>query len=271
MPSEMFDHYRRIDESQRLGSGAGELEQVRTKELIERVLPKRPSVVLDVGGAAGVYALWLARQGHEVHLIDAVPEHVKQARADSEAQARHPLADCEVGDARDLQRADASVDAVLLLGPLYHLTERGDRLRALREAYRVLRPTGLVFAAAVSRFASLLSGLTYGFLSDPVFVDIVRRDLKDGQHRNPSGSPFYFTTTFFHHPDELRGEMEEAGFMVDPLVALEGPVMWMRNFETDWQNEARRALLLEFLRAVEIEPAMVATGSHFLGLGRKRS
>ena len=267
----MFDHYRQIDESKRLSSGAGELEQIRTRELIERALVKTPSVILDIGGAAGVHSLWLARQGHEVHLIDPVPHHVVQAQAASEGQETHPLAGCKVGDARDLQRADASADVVLMLGPLYHLTERSDRQKALREAHRVLRPTGTIFVAAVSRFASLLSGMTHGFLSDPVFVDIIRRDLVDGQHRNPTGNPLYFTTTFFHHPDELRTEMEEAGFTVDSLAAIEGPAMWMKNFEADWQDETRRSLLLELLRTVENEPAIVATGSHFLGIGRKLS
>jgi 2-polyprenyl-3-methyl-5-hydroxy-6-metoxy-1,4-benzoquinol methylase len=269
LPSEMFDHYRQIDESERLSSGAGELEQIRTKELVERTLPKNRSVILDVGGAAGIYSLWLARQGHEVHLIDPVPDHVARAQAASEGQAMHPLAGCEVGDARDLRRPDASADVVLMLGPLYHLTERSDRLRALREAHRALRPTGVIFAAAVSRFASLLSGMTYGFLGDPVFADIIRRDLADGQHRNPTGNPLYFTKTFFHHPDELRTEMAEAGFTVDSIAAIEGPAMWMKNFDSDWQDERRRSLLLEFLRTVETEPAIVATGSHFLGIGHK--
>jgi hypothetical protein len=50
----MFDHYRQIDESERLSSGAGELEQIRTKELVERTLPRARSVILDVGGAAGI-------------------------------------------------------------------------------------------------------------------------------------------------------------------------------------------------------------------------
>jgi ubiquinone/menaquinone biosynthesis C-methylase UbiE len=268
-PAEMFDYYQQIDESKRLSSGAGELEQIRTKELIERALLKKRSVILDVGGAAGVYSLWLARQGHEVHLIDPLPHHVAQAQAASEGQANRPLAGCEVGDARDLRRADASADVVLMLGPLYHLTERSDRLKALREAHRALRPTGMIVAAAVSRFASLLSGMTYGLLGDPVFVDIIRRDLVDGQHRNPTGNPSYFTTTFFHHPDELRTEMVEAGFTVDSIAAIEGPAMWMKNFESDWQDERRRSLLLEFLRTVETEPAIVATGSHFLGIGRK--
>ena len=77
-----------------------------------------------------------------------------------------------LGDARKLAFPDRSADAVLLLGPLYHLTERADRLAALREARRVLRPGGVVFAAAISRFASLLDGLARDLLDDPDFRPI---------------------------------------------------------------------------------------------------
>src|SRR5436309_942768 len=82
---------------------------------------------------------WLAARGYAVHLVDAVPLHVEQARQAGQAQPDHPLAGLAVGDARRLDWADAAVDAVLLLGPLYHLTAREDRVQALRESRRVLR------------------------------------------------------------------------------------------------------------------------------------
>jgi ubiquinone/menaquinone biosynthesis C-methylase UbiE len=117
-----------------LHGGAGRLEYLRTRELLARYLPPAPATVLDVGGGAGVYALPLAREGYSVHLIDAVPLHVEQAREASALQQDSPLASAQVGDARRLVWDDNSVDAVLLLGPLYHLTSRDDRLRALKEA-----------------------------------------------------------------------------------------------------------------------------------------
>ena len=100
---------------------------------------------------------------------------------------------------------------MLLLGPLYHLTERDDRLAAWREARRVLRPGGVVLAAAISRFASTLDGLRLGLFDDDAFAQIAERDLRDGQHRNPTGNPRYFTTTYFHRPEELRTEVK--GFL----------------------------------------------------------
>src|SRR5437773_3466782 len=101
-------------------------------------------------------------------------------------QPEAPLASVTVGDARSLSWNDKTVDAVLLLGPLYHLTARADRIRALTEAHRVLKAPGLLFAVGISRFASTMDGLRSGFLKDAQFADIVDRDLKDGQHRNPT-------------------------------------------------------------------------------------
>src|SRR6185295_15870885 len=110
------------------------------------------------------------------------------------------LASAAVGDARRLEAADNTADAVLLLGPLYHLTEREDRVKALSEAFRVLKPGGVLLAAAISRFASFLDGVRHGFLADPIFVDLVRQDLATGQHRNPNHTAGYFSTAFFHQP-----------------------------------------------------------------------
>src|SRR5262249_7357408 len=166
-----------------------------------------------VGGGPGVYACWLARLGHEVHLVDAVPLHVEQAREASRRQPDHPLASAAAGDARRLDRPDGSADAVLLLGPLYHLTDLADRLAGWREAGRVLKPGGVVLAAAISRFASTLDGLRLGSFDDPAFARIAERDLLDGQHRNPTDNAMYFTTAYFHRPEELKAEAEEAGLV----------------------------------------------------------
>ena len=199
---EILRHYSGIDEASRLQTGWFQLEAERTRELIRRRLVPPPATILDVGGGAGAYACWLASSGYSVHLIDPIPKHVEQACAASAAQPERPLASIALGDARKLHQADRSIDAVLLLGPLYHLTEPGERLQALREAHRVPRPGGVVWAAAINRFASLLDSLSSGFFSDPVFAPIVERDLADGQHRNPTPNPIYFTDAFFHRPEE---------------------------------------------------------------------
>ena len=139
IPDDVLRYYSKGQEQNRLLSRHA-LERERTQELLTRYLPPAPAMVLDVGGAAGVYALWLAKLGYAVHVIDPVPLHIAQAKAASSDQPEHPLASAALGDACRLDWPDASADAVLMLGPLYHLTERADRLQALREGYRVLKP-----------------------------------------------------------------------------------------------------------------------------------
>ncbi|HYX50859.1 MAG TPA: class I SAM-dependent methyltransferase, partial [Ktedonobacteraceae bacterium] len=228
LPPEFFEHYASGYEAQRLQSGSSQIELARTQELVMRYMPPPPAVIFDVGGGPGVYACWLAKQGYEVHLIDVNPLHVELARKASEAQSDAPLASIEVGDARNLLRPDASVDMVLMFGPLYHLTERVDRLAALLEAHRVLRSGGLLLAVGISRFTSALDGIRQGFFDDPVFTQIVEQDLVDGQHRNPTNNPNYFTTAFFHHPKELQAEVEESGFLYETTLPVEGP-LWLSN------------------------------------------
>ncbi len=256
-------YYNLSLEAQRLTRGVGRLELERTQELLQRYLPSAPAVVYDVGGGSGVYACWLAALGYQVHLLDAVPLHVEQARQAS-AQAVHPLRSAEVGDARQLPRPDGSVDALLMLGPLYHLTERADRLRALREAGRVLRPGGVLLAAAISRFASALDGLFTGALDDPTFLDIVQRDLADGQHRNNTGNPHYFTTAYLHHPDELKAEVEAAELRHVATVAVESLGWVVRDLDAAWDEPARRERILGIVRTLQAEPSLLGASAHLM-------
>jgi ubiquinone/menaquinone biosynthesis C-methylase UbiE len=269
VPPEMLEHYASGYESQRLLQGSSQIELARTQELITRYAPSPPAIVFDIGGGPGVYAFWLAKQGYEVHLVDATSKHIEQARQISQLQPDALLAEIEVGDARDVKRADTSVDVVLLLGPLYHLIERTDRLTALAEAYRILKPGGILFAAAISRFTSLLDGLRQGLFDDPAFAPIVERDLTDGQHRNPTNHPAYFTTAFFHHLRELEAEVKESGFLYERTLPVEGP-LWLSQYVIDnFNDQERRERFLALMRRVEQEPLLLGASAHLLAVAHK--
>ena len=182
LPPEVVAYYERGAEQDRLTARVGRVEWARTWDLLERFLPDPPATILDVGGGPGAYAVPLALAGQAVHLVDAMPLHVRQAR-EAAAAAEVGLASAEVGDARELAFPDAGADAVLLLGPLYHLPEPADRHAALTEARRVLRPGGVLLAAGISRFASFFEGVHSGWAGD--HPEIVESGLHTGTHRNP--------------------------------------------------------------------------------------
>jgi ubiquinone/menaquinone biosynthesis C-methylase UbiE len=267
-PQEITRYYQEVAEEGRLAAGPGQLEFARTKEVVLRYLPPPPATVLDVGGAAGVYALWLAERGYQVHLIDAVPRLVDVARRRSEASP-HRIATCQVGDARELEFAEGAADGVLLLGPLYHLTDPVERLRALREVYRVLRPGGVMVAAAISRYASALDGVARDLLADPAFAAIVRQDLEHGQHRNATDKWDYFTTAYFHRPEELRAEVVSAGFTCQAVLGVEGPGWILSDFDARWADPRKREDLLRVARALEEEASIVGLSAHLLAVGTK--
>jgi SAM-dependent methyltransferase len=225
-------------ERDRLAGASGALELERTKELIERHLASGADVA-DVGGGTGEYAEWLASAGHRVELVDPVALHVEAARARAGEPARFGV---HRADARVLPFADASFDAVLLLGPLYHLGDRAQRVRALREAARVTRSGGVVFAAAISRYASLF--------------DAIRQ-------------PAPFPDAYFHLPDELADELGSAGLTVEAVYGVEGPGVVASDLEQLWSDVAIRDLLLTPASEAEVDPRLIGVSAHLLGVARK--
>jgi SAM-dependent methyltransferase len=257
-------HYALGFESARLfDEGRPRLEYVRTLELLDRHLPSPPGRIVDVGGGTGVYAVPLVERGFEVHVVEPIERHVKQVVETAQRGNLRGLTS-ELGDARDLSDVTPGADAVLLLGPLYHLTEASDRATALAEARRVVRPGGVVVAVGISRFASLMDGLKRRILNDAVFRPIVQRDLESGQHRNPDVEtrPEFFTTAYFHRPEELRDEAVNAGLVDVSLFAVEGP-SWIVEDPADLDNQLFAA------RAVESEPALMGASSHIMMIGSR--
>jgi ubiquinone/menaquinone biosynthesis C-methylase UbiE len=261
---EIIDFYTTAyDEASRLSVKAhGMLERIRTQELLRRHLPEPPAQVLDVGGGPGAHARWLAADGYQVHLVDPVERHVTEAAATGACTV-------ERGDARDLTASDASYDAVLLLGPLYHLTDPSDRLRALREARRALRPGGPVAVAAISRNAPLFELAVLGRL-DEVNRARIGSVLATGRHDPALG----FTTAYVHTVDGLRTEMTDAGFTDVAVTGVEGPawpalVALEAHTGDTLADSPRLASALAAARLTESDPGLTQVSSHFLAFGRR--
>jgi len=263
--AEIADYYAHGLEQDRLAAGRGRVEFIRMLELLQRYLPPQPATVLDVGGGAGVYAIPLAASGYQVHLVDPIPLHVEQAAAASRS-AQSPLASVSLGDARMLQQADGSADGVLLLGPLYHLTSRADRVTALREAGRVLRPGGIVVAKALSRFYPVFEGLADGAEPEPGWRESLPQFLASGQYRNPGGDPAAFTTSYFHRPEELTAEIADAGLRVRELLAVSGTVKLLSGLSERLDGAEEREHVLAVLRLVEAEPSLIGLSQNFVAI-----
>jgi SAM-dependent methyltransferase len=261
-------HYEsRYDEDARLRNGIGRLEFLRVQDIVRRHLPNQPARILDVGGATGVHAEWLLADGHRVHLVDVLESHVERAR---QLLGDVDRFSAEVGDARELSVPTGAFDVVLLFGPLYHLTERSDRVQAWTEAGRAVRPGGVVLGMGISRFASLFDGLAMGYLFEPDFRAAVAQDLASGRHENPTGDPRWFTTAYFHRPEELAAEAVAAGLEHTGTVGVEGMAHWMKHLDQRWDDAEAREIILDSARATANEPTLAGLSSHLIAVATRR-
>jgi len=255
-------YYARGEEADRLATGLGRLEFLRTVEVIERTLPPPPAVVADIGGGPGRYTTWLSTAGYTVVHRDLVADHVSHVRS------QHRDVDSCVGDARQLDVADDSVDVVLLLGPIYHLRERGDRVRALQEARRIVRPAGSVHIAAISRWAARLDGILVQRLHEryPALTAIVADAERTGWMPPAHDAAFTCAT---HTPSDLRDEVDESGLRLESLASLEGIAFALGDLDERIDDPSQRALLLDTLRALESIPDLLGVGPHMLATARR--
>lgn len=253
---EILDYYARGGEESRLRYGAGRLELWRTQDILRRVLPEPGGRLLDVGGASGVHAEWLAADGWRVEVVDPVPLHVEQAAALPGVVAR-------LGDVRALDVEDASADVVLLLGPLYHLPEPAERSKALAEAARVVRPGGTVVTATINRYAALHDQLKRGGWFEPWRQ--VRLAETSATGRVDAGGEF--TTAYLHQPDEIAAEVAAAGLAISGQYGIEGAAWLFGGIDACLDDKTKRADLLEALRITESEPTLRGISAHLLTVG----
>lgn len=260
----VHEYYARGEERDRLAEGVGRLEFLRTVEVLGRHLPDPPAVVADIGGGPGRYAVWLADRGYSVRHRDIAPLHVAQLGAE--------LGDLDVetavADARRLDLSDASVDAVLLLGPLYHLVRRADRLRALGEARRVVRPGGPIFVAAISRWAARV----HGVLHDRLYVELpVSLELIDELERTGYAPPLHAGsfTGYYHRPRQLASELRAAKLDVVDVVGVEGPASLLDDLTDRLDDPVDREVVLETARRTECVPELIGVGPHLLATSRR--
>ena len=265
--NEIDRFYAGAAEDKRLTFGLGPLEFERNKELISRYLPAAGAVIIDVGGGPGVYAEWLAELGHTVHLVDPVNKHIQQAQKRA-AKLKKPFK-AILGEARNLDLPDDSADLVILHGPLYHLQLRADRIKALKEAYRVLKPNGILLGFAINHTVSTITGLLNGMIHEPKFYAMCQSELNTGIHNPPANWPGILPEAFFHKPDELKDEVLETGFTNLKIFAVEGMVWLDSKYFESRSDPGKKEAMMALLRSTEENRELLSLSPHLMVCGRK--
>lgn len=205
----------------------GAIERELHVRALEEFLPAPPARILDNGGGPGAWTLWLAQHGYRVVLTDLSPALLDIARSHTVTALHCHAANVEAiqqADARDLSAfQDSSFDAMLCLGPFYHLTTDIDRQQAAREAHRVLRPGGLLAATVMPRYMRLVTAvLEHG--SSAFTTGAAERILREGRYNDPR--PGRFTGGYLTQPENVVPFFERQGFLVRQVIASQGILAW---------------------------------------------
>jgi ubiquinone/menaquinone biosynthesis C-methylase UbiE len=260
------DFYSNTSEEGRLQLGLGPLEFERNKELISRYLPKKGTII-DVGGGPGIYSEWLAGLGHEVTLIDPVEKHIRQANKRS-AKSKKTFKSL-LGEAQKMQLQDNIADVVILHGPLYHLQSKVDRINAITEAKRILRPKGIVLGFAINHSASTIAALLNGFIHAPGIFEMCKEELMTGIHTPPKNMPGVLPAAYFHRPNELRAEFEEAGLTYLDTYAVEGLIWMDKNYFETRSEPKKKEKIMELMNITENDSALLSLSPHMMIAGKK--
>jgi len=261
----VLDFYEAYSENERINRDV--LEFVRTKDIILRNLPKNPIKIIDLCGASGHYAYWLAEMGHEVHLRDLSPNHIIEAKKNGE-KYNAQLASMRCADARSLDDDSESFDMVLLMGALYHLQEKEDRLLCLKEVYRILKNGGTAVFSYISRYSAMLDGFVKGYIYDSLDNNQMDTEILTGKHSNPENKPNNFTTAFFHSTKDIYEELLYAKFHDIGLYAIEG-FGGLINTAEIMNDKVKLEKLLHYLRLTEQNSEMIAVSLHQLAVCKK--
>ncbi|MBF0314351.1 MAG: class I SAM-dependent methyltransferase [Oligoflexia bacterium] len=225
--------------------------------------------ILDIGGGPGRYAIELAKWGHHVSLIDLSPQLIEKAKEKSrEIGVVLPM--IQVGNALDLSSLPAEhFDIVLIMGPFYHLLTEAERSQALKEAKRVLKPKGLIFATFLSRFASIrhVAASAPEQMKDKFLRDIEEEVLKSGIYTSKKKLSC-FTDAYFCHPSMIIPFFEKEGFQKKDLIGVEGCISEIEEkvntlSESDWD------WWVEINYQLGHEPSLIGASSHILYVGEK--
>lgn len=254
--------YNRASEETRLDKGMGVFEFERIKSLVEKYIPPSSSKIIDIGGGTGKYSEWLAKKGHQVHLVEPVAKHIQIAQ--NRANRLKNRFSVHLGEARKLEFPDSYADLIILHGPLYHLQKKEDRDLAICEAKRVLKNDGIILGFAINYTASTLVGLLNGLIYKKTFFEMCKEELIRGMHNPPDEFPWLLAEAFYHKPEQLKDEFINQGLTYLNTYAVEGMAWLDKEYFANMLNDKKRGTLMELIQVTENDNYLLPFSPHMM-------
>lgn len=261
--------YNKASEETRLDRGMGIFEFERIKFLIEKYIPSSSSNIIDVGGGTGKYSEWLAKKGHQVHLVDPLSKHLKLAT--NRANKLANKFSVHMGESKKLEFPTNFADLIILHGPLYHLQQKEDRALTIKEAKRVLKNNGILLGFAINYTASTLVGLLNGLIHKKPFFEMCQKELTTGVHNPPEEYPWLLAEGYYHQPEELKKEFMAQELVYLDIYAVEGMVWLDQNYFSNMLNKTKKDTLMQLLTMTESDNYLLPFSPHMMIATQKQN
>lgn len=220
--------------------------------------------ILDIGGGPGRYSLTLAEKGYDVTLFDLSQGNV--AFASQKASEMNLSLKTVCGDACHVDKLiNGLFDIILLMGPLYHLPNEDDRVRAVNAALRLLKPGGFIFIAFISSMAAVwdyLANIPQAISNEneKKYFDIFEKD-KDF-------SGLSFTQSYFIRPKDIESFMSRFPLEKKHILGSES-VLALRENELISQPKEILSAWIDFAEKVCEKEEFLYLPHHLLYIGNK--
>jgi SAM-dependent methyltransferase len=242
-----------------------QLEYELTWRYLNQYLPPQGSI-LEIGAGTGRYTLGLAKRGHTITAVDMSAALLEEGKRRIAAEGLERQVQFVEADARDLSKVNAKgFEAVLLMGPLYHLVIEADRRAALKEASDCLRSGGLIFSAFISRFG-IMGDLIRNVPDWIEQREEVRSILERG--RSPEDFPRGGFRGYFARISEIAPLHEAMGFETLTVAGVE-PAISADDESYNRLDGIHRQLWLDLLVELSTERSIMGASRHLLYIGSK--
>ncbi len=261
--------YNKASEETRLEKGMGIFEFERIKSLIEKYIPSTSSKIIDIGGGTGKYSEWLAKKGHQVHLVEPVSKHIKIAK--NRTNKLKNKFSVQLGESRKLEFPNNFADLIILHGPLYHLQKQEDRDLSIKEAKRVLKNNGIILAFAINYTASTLVGLLNGLIHKKPFFEMCKNELTTGIHNPPNDFPWLLAEGYYHKPEQLKEEFLNQELTYLNTYAVEGMAWLDKDYFASMLNDKKKKTLTELTKTTENDSYLLPFSPHMMIAVKKQN
>ena len=249
----LIKHYNKHNEDKRLKTRHAQVEYITGLTYIKKYLPKNSSI-LDVGAATGAYSIPLFNEGYNVTAFELVKHNLK------EIEIKEPRIKCIQGNAIDLSRFnDNSFDGILLFGPMYHLISYEEKLKALKEAKRVVKPNGLIF---ISYCMNEYAVITHAFKEHQI---LKIQDELDNDFKVLNKPTDLYT---YVRIEDINRLMKNAKLERINILSQDGPAEYLKKEINSMNDEELNMLIKYHLKTCE-RPELLGAGRHILDILKK--